>query len=117
MKYAATQPQGVTGFISCSPLIQPGKKTAPGFIQYWAVRSLSMILPTSGQVNPVESKYVSRDPNVVRDHKEDPYVDKINSLATLSAVLTMGEELFAGEYKNISRPVLMTHGTEDVLTS
>ena len=117
LKYAATKPKDLAGVISSAALVECGSQTTPSVIEYWAVRGLSTFLQTMVMNNPVDAKQLSRDPNVAKEYNDDPYVHTLGSLEALTTIVLMGEGLLSDDYKKISVPLLMTHGTNDTQTS
>ena len=57
---------GIDGLIASAPLVEPGSKTKPSIIEYYAVLALSKILRTVVMDNHVDEKELSRDPVAVK---------------------------------------------------
>ena len=109
-----------------APLIEPGSMTKPSFVEYWAVRTISTVLKTVVMNNPVDPKQLSRDPSVAKEYAEDPLVHTYGSFQLcnsfmislqVTTIVLLGEDLLKEEYKTVTVPVLITHGTHDTQTS
>jgi alpha-beta hydrolase superfamily lysophospholipase len=89
---------------------------APPAIVLWINRLLSSLAPTLPMIG-LDPAGVSRDPEVVRAYVEDPLVHhgKVSARLIDEMMSTMKQTLaHAGE---VSLPILIMHGEEDVLTS
>jgi alpha-beta hydrolase superfamily lysophospholipase len=81
-----------------------------------AARVLSRFIPRLGLSAGLDAEAISRDPEVVRRYREDPFVKDRMTVRFAAGMNQMLERVIpaAGQ---VERPVLILHGEEDRLTS
>jgi len=109
--YALEHERKLDGLILSAPL---SNSDAANPVQRLAASALSRVAPKLG-IFPVDAEAVSRDPDVVRAYDEDPLVDRRNLPARTVAELTSNVGNFARRVPSLRLPVLVMHGTEDLL--
>ncbi|KAJ3219995.1 hypothetical protein HDU67_007728 [Dinochytrium kinnereticum] len=118
LAYAIKYPENLKGMIASAPLVDSGKKTKVSSIEYWLVRGLSSVLGTFAINNPVDPKDLAKDQNVGKVYLSDPNVHPFVTLQTAVDIVMNGESLMSEGHKKFPKHValLITHGTNDVLT-
>lgn len=113
LNYCLRQPAGISGVIAASPWIRLRKM--PPALMVALARLMRKIYPAFTQSNGLDPADFSRDPEVVRVYREDPWVhDKVAAgigFELLEAGLFL--DAYAGSFET---PLLLTHGTADALT-
>ncbi|MEL6276515.1 MAG: lysophospholipase [Bacteroidota bacterium] len=114
LNYALKRHPDVAGVILSAPYFQlafqpPAFKLALG-------KLMRSIWPGFTQSNPLEIKYLSRNPKVAEAYLADPLVhDKISARTALDSIAAADElHHFTG---HLSFPTLIMHGDQDGLTS
>ncbi|CAJ0764891.1 21741_t:CDS:2 [Entrophospora sp. SA101] len=111
-----SEKNNLAGVISSSPLVSQAvqTKSSPSVVTIGS--ALSRILP--GLTIPVDlnSNYLSKDPGVVESYSNDPLVHGMGSLLTLNDMLKGGEYILKNNYKNITIPIYISHGSGDLIT-
>ncbi|KAI8836599.1 Alpha/Beta hydrolase protein [Chytridium lagenaria] len=118
LNYSIRYPENLKGVIASAPLVESGKKTKVSTVEYYAVRGLSMFLGTFAINNPVDPKALAKDAEVAKVYTSDPNVHPFITLQTAVDIVMNGEALLSEGYKKFPKhaALIMTHGTEDVLT-
>lgn len=113
LNYVLSRPDKITGAIISSPFLRlsfepPAWKLALG-------RTLGKILPSVTLANEIDASAISQIPEEVEAYLQDPLIHDRVSPAYSIAFMETGESIIerAGE---ISKPVLLVHGTADRLT-
>lgn len=104
----------VGGAIATGPNIVPAVEVNPILIKLSPV--IARLLPMVPVVR-LESKDISRDPAVVRDYEEDPFVYHGMIDARTGDQLLNAANWLRANLGKIDQPVLLMHGTADRLTS
>lgn len=96
----------------------PAVKTEiePPYLQLLLIRCLSVVTPRVG-VLQLDASGVSRDPAVVADYIADPLVNHSKMTARMVSELFAAMHYIQVEAKNITLPMLLLHGGEDVMAS
>ena len=76
---------------------------------------LSMLVPWLRTIK-LETEYLSRDPEVIKDYLNDPLVYKKGTYARTGGEMIKYTKLTQREFDKISCPLLILHGTGDKLT-
>ncbi|KAH9047307.1 alpha beta-hydrolase [Lactarius hengduanensis] len=107
----------LSGIIATSPCIRLTKP--PAGVARWIGSRVRAILPNQNIPAAVEAKYLSHDPEVVKDNENDPLIRRSASLRAVDDMLNRGENLITKDYKKwpTALPVLVVHGTEDMVCS
>jgi alpha-beta hydrolase superfamily lysophospholipase len=102
------------GGILSGPLIMTNKH--PGRLQLALIRLLARVMPRLRllKLDPVG---VSRDPQEVRKYVEDPLVHHGKISASMLRELFAGMNLIHERAADLTLPMLILHGGEDVMTS
>ncbi len=113
LNYVLSRPDRITGAIISSPFLRlsfepPAWKLALG-------RMLGKIIPSVTLANEIDASAISQIPEEVEAYLQDPLIHDRVSPAYSIAFMEKGENMIerAGE---ISKPVLLVHGTADRLT-
>lgn len=80
-----------------------------------AARVLSRVVPRLGTSAGLETEAISRDPEVVRRYREDPYVEDRMTVRFAAGLNGMVDRVIPAAGR-VERPVLVLHGEEDRLT-
>ncbi|NLH49289.1 MAG: alpha/beta hydrolase [Myxococcales bacterium] len=114
LAYALRHPDTIDGVISSSPALKlslevPKAKATLGTL-------VSRIWPTLTLANEIDANGLSHDATVVKEYLDDPLVhDKVSAKFFVEFQAAMARVLLgAGALR---MPLLMTHGSEDPLTS
>ena len=111
---AALHHPSVDRIVLSGALLQIGGSTAQK-IQLMAANLLSFVVPKLGLSVGLDSELISRDPEVVRRYREDPYVkDRIT--ARFASGMTKMVARMASAAGRVERPVLIMHGAQDQLS-
>ncbi len=111
---AALHHPSVDRIVLSGALLQIGGSTAQK-IQLMAANLLSFVVPKLGLSVGLDSELISRDPEVVRRYREDPYVkDRIT--ARFASGMNKMVARMASAAGRVERPVLIMHGTQDQLS-
>jgi len=107
----------LSGIIASSPCIRLTKP--PMSITRRLGGLARAIFPNQNIPASVDSKYLSHDPEVVKDNETDNLVRRSVSLRAVDDMLNRGENLVIKDYKKwpAALPVLLVHGTEDMVCS
>ncbi|KAJ3383487.1 hypothetical protein HDU92_004103 [Lobulomyces angularis] len=108
--------ENFAGVIACSPLIGAGKASAVPFWKRYPILGLSYVIPNFAIANPVKSSFLSRNLECCNKYDEDPDVHPYISFGTAANIVLSGEELALNGWENFKTPILISHGSEDVLT-
>ena len=111
---AAIHHPAVDRIVLSGALLQMGGGTAQK-VQLMAAKLLSLAVPKMGLAVGLDSELISRDPEVVRRYREDPYVkDRIT--ARFAAGMNRMVARMAAAAGRVERPMLIMHGEQDRLT-
>ena len=102
------------GAILSGPAIMTSQQ--PPLVQVFAIRLLAVLAPRLG-VLQLDASGVSRDPQVVKKYVEDPQVLHGKMSARMVRELFAGMNTVQAEAAEITLPILLLHGGEDVMTS
>jgi alpha-beta hydrolase superfamily lysophospholipase len=81
-----------------------------------AARVLSRVVPRLGVAAGLDDEAISRDPEVVRRYREDPYVEDRMTVRFAAGMNQMLGRVIPAAGR-VERPVLVLHGEDDRLTS
>ncbi len=114
LNYALRRQTPLAGVIATGPALRLGFE--PPAIQVALAKLMDSIWPAFTQPSDLDTKALSRDPEVVRRYEEDPLVHDRVSARSFSGFYQAG--LWALEHaEEFSVPLLLMHGSEDRLTS
>jgi alpha-beta hydrolase superfamily lysophospholipase len=111
LSYAIEHQDKLDGLVLSAPLA--ALEAADPFTRL-AGRALSLALPRVGVIS-VDSKAVSRDPEVVRDYETDPLNHHGKLPARTVAEITEAIGGFPERVAGLTLPILTMHGTADTL--
>lgn len=114
INYLADYAPELRGAVLSAPNVQLALPVSP--LKKSVGRFLSNFLPTLRIANDVKPEYVSRDPEVVRDYCNDPFLQQKISLRLGAAILDNLDEIIDLATK-IKLPCLVLHGSEDKITA
>jgi len=119
LNYAAEGPEreNLAGFVISSPLVSQSPETKPPQPVLLLGTAASKVLPSFQIPVQLPSKYVSRIPEEVDKHANDPLNHSIGSLRSLSDMVSGGKALLKTKCRNITKPIYLYHGTVDGLTA
>ena len=112
--YLLDHQQDFVGCILSGPAIMTDIE--PGPVQTWLIRTLAVVYPTAG-VLQLDASGVSRDQYEVERYLNDPlvYNGKLTARLVSELFVAMGE--IHTRAVDISLPLLLLHGGEDVMAS
>ncbi|KAH9177496.1 alpha beta-hydrolase [Lactarius sanguifluus] len=87
----------LSGIIATSPCIRLTKPRTG--VTRWFASRVRAILPNQNVPAALEAKYLSHDPEVVKDNENDPLIRRSTSLRVIDDVLNRGEDLITKDYK------------------
>lgn len=100
------------GLVLSAPALAPGEHAPP--LKLLLVRLLSRIAPSAG-VLKLPAEAISRDPAVVAAYEHDPLVYRGAVPARTMAELVMAMAAFPARAPALRLPILVQHGTGDLL--
>ena len=114
LNYALRRKPGLAGVVATSPAIRTA--TPPPGSQITLAKIMNRIRPAMQMANGLALDGLARDPEVIRAYTNDPLVHNKISVRLALEMLQAGEWALAhaGEFP---LPLLLVHGTADILTS
>ena len=114
INFAIKRKPPINGIIASSPWLHLSFE--PPKIKVILAKMMNNILPSFSQSSELNTKALSRDPEVVRAYENDPLVhDRVSARLFLSAYQA---GLWALQHANeLEIPLLLMHGSDDELTS
>ena len=111
--YAAETSDGISGLILSAPTLRPGSSLSS--LAIFLAKVLSRIAPAMG-IQRIDANGLSQDKKIVADYLNDPlvYCGKICA-RTGSEILSVMSQL-PERMPRIDVPVLIMHGTDDILS-
>ncbi len=114
INYLLRDGSDVVGTVATAPFLS--LPTAPPKMQMLMGRVMNRIYPSLTQTNGIDTKYLSRDPAEVKKYEDDPLVHPLISVRLAIELFAAGD--WALDHANeLSKPLLIMHGTQDRLTS
>ena len=110
INYLAKVKPPVDGFITSSANIRMALNIP--WLKKMLAFKLSGLFPNLSLPNEIDPKWISRDTEVVRAYKKDPYVSK-NITLKLAAALMQNQEKIMGMAAHIAIPALILHAGDD----
>ncbi len=111
LDYSLHHPEGIRAVIASSPaLSKPG---IPGILLFIS-KIMSKIWPGLTVKTKLKIEAISRDPEVIRDYKNDPLVHSMAS-ARLGTEFNNCREATLAKANEFSLPLLIYHGKEDCI--
>ncbi|CAG8618124.1 4809_t:CDS:2 [Diversispora eburnea] len=74
---------------------------------------LNMIIPNYHISLPLHPKYMTHDPEMQKQLREDPLIFKTVSINTIATVILEGKALLESKYVSITSPIYICHGSDD----
>lgn len=113
----ATENDDFDGIIACSPAINFGKIGPISFLTKYAAYFMSYFIPQYTLASKIGAFYISRDKAVVEACEKDPLCTSSISLLTASDLIRNSNFLLNEDSaKLLSKPLLITHGSGDMIT-
>ncbi|RHZ78803.1 hypothetical protein Glove_156g43 [Diversispora epigaea] len=116
--YACVGPEkdNLDGYIISAPFFEQGEETKKPGVLTFAVTSLSKVLPNLTTAVDLDPKYLSHDPEIVKQYAEDPLNVGVGSLKTLGDMASVPKFLINHKkYENITLPIYFSHGSKDAI--
>lgn len=114
INYALRRKSEVVGVIATGPWLRLAFEPSP--VQVILARLMDKIYPAFTQNSNLETAALSHDQDVVQAYENDPLVHSMISARLFAAMYESG--LWALEHADaLSRPMLLSHGSADRLTS
>jgi acylglycerol lipase len=123
LRYAFENQSKVMGCIACSPMIEaviaPSVKGQDSNVFQKAIMGLvtNKLLQQVILTLPFDANVISRDPEAIRDFKEDPFNHTKVNILLLKEMFENGQFLLEQASKSFSIPFYGVHGTDDGLTA
>lgn len=105
---------GVSGIIATSPAIRVTNPLPP--LQVAVAKIMNRLAPGMQMANGLALDGLARDPEVIRAYTSDPLVHNKISVRLATSMLDAGEWALA-HAAEFPLPLLLVHGTKDILTS
>ncbi|MBL7165491.1 MAG: alpha/beta hydrolase [Dehalococcoidales bacterium] len=113
LAYALQHQSELDGLIITGAVLRPGSSITA--VHVLAARILSALLPRMG-VTALDNGGISQDPEVVQAYVNDPLVYCGKVTARLGAEFLRVMQQLPTQVKGVHLPVLIMHGTEDILS-
>ena len=113
LAYALQHQSELDGLIITGVVLRPGSSITA--VHILAARVLSALLPKMG-VTALDNDGISQDPEVVQAYVNDPLVYCGKVTARLGAEFLRVMQQLPTQVKGVHLPVLIMHGTEDILS-
>jgi acylglycerol lipase len=114
LAYALQHQSELDGLIITGAVLRPGSSITA--VHILAARILSALLPRMG-VTALDNDGISQDPEVVQAYINDPLVYCGKVTARLGAEFLRVMQQLPTQVKGVHLPVLIMHGTEDILSA
>jgi acylglycerol lipase len=111
--YLLDYPPSLAGAVFSGTSVQMPDNITPAIVLI--AKALSTLAPKI-KVQAIESKWISRDPDVVQAYRDDPLVYTGGIAARTGVELIKAQQRGMAEASRITLPVLMVHGGDDRLT-
>jgi acylglycerol lipase len=115
----------IRGLLLEAPFIALHPESQPNAFTFWALKLGARVAPLRQMLQKLNSRYMSRDPQVRKDWEEDKLCHNTGTLGGMAGMLQRAAELTAlGEGKAVGGlkldpgcPVWLGHGSADCVTS
>jgi alpha-beta hydrolase superfamily lysophospholipase len=114
LNYLVRQSPAVTGAIVTSPWIY--LSDTPAKSKVLLAKLMKKLMPGLTQSSGLKTEYLSREPDVAGRYSDDPLVHDMISVGLYSDVTDAGAETVS-RAAEITVPLLLAHGRDDMLTS
>ncbi|MCK9276130.1 MAG: lysophospholipase [Syntrophales bacterium] len=111
-RYLIDHQEELTGAVLSAPSIKVPENISP--VTIFAGRILSFLVPSAG-ILTIDAEGVSRDPKVVTNYIQDPFVFRGKATARLSAELLDTMQYVMEAAAKITLPILVIQGSADKL--
>jgi len=112
--YASKTTDKFAGIIASDPLIRLALNVP--YLKVIGGRIVSKFLPTARVYNEINVDNLTRDAKLNEEYGKDPQVIHDVTLKMGSIMLDLGDAIVGGA-PNITKPILLAHGTADKITS
>ncbi|KAI8928038.1 Alpha/Beta hydrolase protein [Entophlyctis helioformis] len=116
LRYCSQHPDGLRGVIASAPGIGPGSATTPNLVERFLLMVAPSIIPSVPLKGKARSCDLTRDPVVNKAYDDDPFVHPWGTIATYKNIVDGCSELQNQVSKTFDLPILMVHGSKDVMT-
>jgi acylglycerol lipase len=116
LTFASLYPQDIDGVIASAPLVSPGSGSRPNVIEKLLLRTLPKYMPTFTLPNVMDLSNLTHDEKEIEKYKSDSLIHDRLCLQLASDILQMGNDLLETHAYSFEKPLLISHGTNDVLT-
>lgn len=110
LNYLAKYKPKINGFLTSSANIQIAIKIP--YLKKKIALFLSRYIPKFALPNEIDPKWISRDPDIVSEYKNDPLVSSKTTLGLIAEMITNQDRIFELP-EMISIPAFMMHGGDD----
>jgi alpha-beta hydrolase superfamily lysophospholipase len=114
LDYLIRRKPSLTGAIATSPWINLAFE--PPKAKQLLASVASRIMPGMTQSSGLKTEYLSRDPEVVKAYRTDPLVHGIISAGIFGSITSAAKEILS-RASEITLPLLLVHGRNDMITS
>lgn len=114
LNYALRRRPALSGVVATSPAIRVTNPLPP--LQVTLARVMNRLQPGMQMPNGLALDGLARDPEVIRAYTNDPLVHNKISVRLATSMLEAGEWALA-HAAEFPLPLLLAHGTKDILTS
>jgi acylglycerol lipase len=116
LTFASLYPQDVDGVIASAPLVSPGSGSRPNVIEKLLLRTLPKYMPEFTLPNVMDLSNLTHDEEEIQKYKADSLIHDRLCLQLAADILQMGNDLLETHAHSFEKPLLISHGTKDVLT-
>ncbi|KAJ3252388.1 hypothetical protein HK103_001601 [Boothiomyces macroporosus] len=123
IRFAVEFPELVDGVVACSPLIEGTYRPSsaghePNILQKAFKTIISQKLLHSARIPLVfDYNIISRDEYAVQVYREDPFIHTWVNFKLVDDMFSNGDDILNKFSADFKTPILITHGTDDELTS
>lgn len=117
--YSGAHRARLAGMVVWSPFLHLAPESRPSIVVAAAGKLLAKVAPGRQMLSVLDEGYMSRDPDVCKEFKEDPLCHDTGTLQGLAGMLERGALLMRKDVKARfakNMKVLVLHGTADKVT-
>jgi len=112
--YASKFGDKFTGIIASDPLIRLAVSVP--YLKVLGGKFVAKIHPTARIHNEINVDHLTRDPKLNEEYGKDPQVIRDVTIKMAANIMDLAPAIFGGA-PNITKPILVAHGTHDKITS
>ena len=113
LNYAMRRGHGLSGVISSGPWLRLAFSPPPWKV--WLAHKMTRLLPSLSMPTNLDINKLSHDPEVAKSVESDHLTNSVISAAAFVAIVAAGEYALA-HAATLKTPLLLMHGTDDVVT-